>query len=102
MTTEIEVEVVFATSERQELVGLKLPPGSTVDDAIRESRLHERFPSQDLSGLEVGIWGRVVARDRLLEAGDRVEIYRPLHMDPREARRRLAAAGQTMASSNKR
>ena len=88
--------------ERQELISLELPPGSTVNDAIRKSRIHERFPSQDLSGLEVGIWGRVVPRNQRLEAGDRIEIYRPLEMDPREARRRLAAAGQTMASSRKR
>ncbi len=102
MADKINVEVVFATPQHQQLVGLELPPGSTVDDAIRKSRIQEQFPSQDLSELETGIWGRVVARDRLLEAGDRIEIYRPLEMDPREARRRLAAAGQTMASSTKR
>lgn len=102
MADDLEVEVVFATPEHQELVSLELPHGSTVDDAIRKSRIQEQFPSQDLSGLETGIWGRVVARDRLLEPGDRIEIYRPLDMDPREARRRLAAAGQTMASTDKR
>ena len=102
MAKLLKVEVVFSTSEQQHLVSLELPPGSTVDDAIVKSRLQERFPSHDLSRLETGIWGRVVARDQLLEAGDRVEIYRPLEMDPREARRRLAAAGQTMASSGKR
>ena len=101
MTTELKIELVFATPEQQRLVSLTLPPGSSVNDAILQSRISEQFPAEDLSGFEVGIWGRVVARDQRLETGDRVEIYRPLEMDPREARRRLAAAGQTMASSNK-
>ncbi len=101
MADKLNVEVVFATPEHQQLIGLELPPGATVDDAIRKSRIQEQFPSQNLSELETGIWGRVVARDQLLQAGDRIEIYRPLEMNPREARRRLAAAGQTMASSNK-
>ena len=102
MADEIKVEVVFAIPEHQRLVGLSLPPGSTVNDAIVKSRVGEQFPSLDLSEFEVGIWGRVVARDQVLTAGDRVEIYRPLAMDPREARRRLAAAGQTMARTKKR
>lgn len=102
MASELKVEVVFATPERQRLISLKVPSGSTVDDAILESRISDQYPSQDLTGLEVGIWGRVVSRDQLLNDGDRIEIYRPLALDPREARRRLAAAGQTMASSNKR
>ena len=101
MANEIKVEVVFATPEHQPLISLLLPPGSTVEDAIVQSRISELFPTEDFSGFEVGIWGRVVARDRALIGGDRIEIYRPLAMDPREARRRLAAAGQTMASSGK-
>lgn len=102
MTDELKVELVFATPEEQQLISLTLPAGSTVNEAIQASRIDEQFPLQDLSGLEVGIWGRVVTRDQRLKAGDRVEIYRPLAMDPREARRRLAAAGQTMASTRKR
>ena len=102
MTNELQVEVVFATPEQQLLISLALPKGSTVDDAIRTSRISEHFPSQDLAGLETGIWGRVVAREQLLEDGDRIEIYRPLEMDPREARRQLAAAGRAMASERKR
>ncbi len=102
MADEISVEVVFATPGEQRLVSLSLPPGSTVNDAIVKSRLDAHFPSQDFAVSEVGIWGRVVERDQELATGDRVEIYRPLKMDPREARRRLAAAGQTMARTNKR
>ncbi len=101
MAGEVRVEVVFATPERQQLMSLSLEPGSTVSDAILKSRMSEHFPAQDLSAFEVGIWGRVVARDQVLADGDRVEIYRPLEIEPREARRQLAAAGQTMASTKK-
>ena len=49
-----------------------------------------------LAACQLGIWGRLVNRDQTLEDGDRVEIYRPLEIDPRETRRRLAAEGKTM------
>ncbi|MDH5239499.1 MAG: RnfH family protein [Gammaproteobacteria bacterium] len=45
------------------------------------------------------MWGKEVAGDTLVSAGDRVEIYRPLNLDPREARRQLALSGRTMGSS---
>lgn len=92
----IEVEVVFALAERQELVAIALPPGATVGDAIEQSGIAAKFPEQDLSACETGIWGRLVDRSRSLQDGDRVEIYRPLEIDPREARRKLAAEGKSM------
>ena len=101
MSDEIEVEVVYAGSETQQLVSLMLLRGACVRDAIEESGIATHFPNDDLDALKVGIWGRIATRDELLKTGDRVEIYRPLAMDPREARRRLAAAGRTMASSGK-
>ena len=92
----IEVEVVFALPERQELLPVTLPAGSTVGDAIEASGIADRFADHDLSSCRQGVWGRLVDRDRLLEDGDRVEIYRPLRIDPREARRKLAAEGKSM------
>jgi putative ubiquitin-RnfH superfamily antitoxin RatB of RatAB toxin-antitoxin module len=67
--------------------------GATVLEAIRASGLLEQFPELDVSSLTVGIWGRPCLLDAGLNAGDRVEIYRPLAMDPKEARR-LRAQGQ--------
>lgn len=99
MGTEIDVEVVFGISEQQRLVSLKLQPGATVADAIEKSGIARQFAAYDLSSLSVGVWGQLTPRDTVLSAGDRVEIYRPLQMDPREARRRLAALGQTMRKS---
>ena len=94
----ISVEVVFATPERQRLVELDVEQGATVADAIGRSGLADRFSGIDLDALAVGIWGRTVERDHVLRDGDRVEIYRPLSMDPREARRKLAAVGATMGA----
>lgn len=95
----IRVEVVFATPARQELRLLELPQGATVADAIDRSGLQALFEPVDFSQLEVGIWGRITARSCALQAGDRVELYRPLARDPRDARRELASAQRLGSSS---
>ena len=95
-TDTIEVEVVYALPERQALVAIALRAGATAGDAIEQSGIAGRFPERDLSGCRIGIWGRLADHDELLQDGDRVELYRPLEIDPREARRRLAAQGKTM------
>ena len=92
----IDVEVVFALPERQALLEVSLPEGASVADAIAASGISAAFPDFALDELEAAIWGRVVNRDTPLKAGDRVELYRPLELDPKEARRQLAAAGRTM------
>ena len=92
----LHVEVVFALPEQQELVGLEVAEGTTVAQAIEQSGIAGNFPQQDLSRCVVGVWGQVVERDRRLQDGDRVEIYRPLQMDPQDARRELAAKGRSM------
>lgn len=92
----IDVEVVYALAERQLLLAITIPAGATAGEAIDQSGIAQQFPEQDLSNCQLGIWGRLVDSDQLLEEGDRVEIYRPLSIDPREARRRLAAEGKSM------
>ena len=77
----LTVEVVFAPEART----LELPAGATLADAIAASG----FAAQ---GLKTGIFGRMAGAQTLLKEGDRVEIYRPLALDPKEARRRRAAA----------
>ncbi len=93
---KIAVEVVFALAERQELIPLTLPSGATAADAIEASAIADKFPDHDLAVCQLGVWGRLVDQDQPLEDGDRVEIYRALEIDPREARRRLAAEGKSM------
>jgi putative ubiquitin-RnfH superfamily antitoxin RatB of RatAB toxin-antitoxin module len=86
----IRVEVVYARPDRQRLLEVDLPAGATLAEAIDASGIRERFPRDDLDTGPVGIWGRIVSRDAPLGDGDRVEIYRPLVRDPREARRERA------------
>ena len=99
MAEQLKVEVAFALPEKQHLELVLMTSGATVADAIEAARLERFFPNQDFEILETGIWGRPVSRSEMLSAGDRVELYRPLEMDPREARRQLAMVGQTMSRS---
>jgi uncharacterized protein len=87
----ITIEVVYALPHEQTVIALKLPPGSTVAQAIAESRLALRYPKLDLTRAKVGIYGRFVSADTVLGNGDRVEIYRALLADPKQARRRRAS-----------
>ena len=87
----IDVEVAYATPEQQVIVILKLPEGATVVQAIQASELLNRFPEIDGIDLKAGIFGSVCKLDQALRHMDRVEIYRPLIQDPKEARRKRAA-----------
>jgi putative ubiquitin-RnfH superfamily antitoxin RatB of RatAB toxin-antitoxin module len=98
---DINIEVVAAWPERQVLRTMALPAGSTVSEAIDAADLGREFPDVDFSRYEVALWGRVVSRQASLEEGDRVEILRPLDIDPRDARRHLAREGQFMGRRRK-
>ena len=71
-------------------VAVELARGTSALDAIRASGVLERGGEVDISTQSVGIWGRAAALDSVLVDGDRVEIYRPLRLNPKEARRRRA------------
>ena len=94
----MQIEVVYALPDRQALIRLELPAGATVAEAVAASGLAERFPQAAIETCRTGIWGKIVERDHLLADGDRVELYRPLEIDPREARRRLAEKGRSMGA----
>ncbi|VAX08127.1 UPF0125 protein RatB [hydrothermal vent metagenome] len=85
------IEVAYAKPEEQVIVELVSTPNMTVHEAIEQSGIMERFPEIDLAVNKVGIFSKAVKLDSLLSAGDRVEIYRPLLADPKEARRQRAA-----------
>ena len=76
--------------ERQELVALEVPAGSTVADAITCSGLPEIFEDFELDLTKVGVFGQITGPEQVLRNGDRVEIYRPLIADPKEVRRQRA------------
>lgn len=92
----MRIEIAFATPEKQVLLVKDAEPGTTAGDIIERALGRGELP-REAAGLELGIWGRVVERSRVLRDGDRVELYRPLKADPREARRRYAESGETMA-----
>ncbi|WP_341959979.1 RnfH family protein [Pseudomonas sp. RC10] len=85
----IRVEVVYATAERQALIALEVPAGTTVFGAVEASGIAEQFVGLDVTHCPMGLFGKVVSdpQTRQLEEGDRVEIYRPLLADPKEVRR---------------
>jgi len=85
----VNVTVVWATLEVQDLVAIELPPGATVADAVAGSGLITRYGINPAI-LALAIFGRRVPADELLEDGDRVELTRPLCCDPKAARARRA------------
>ena len=89
MANKLTVEVVYATKEQQYLVGVEVDAGTTALAAVQVSGLSTQFPhTQDYP---MGIFGKAVPADTVLEDHDRVELYRPLLIDPKENRRRRAA-----------
>lgn len=96
MAESIQIEVVYAKPDRQEVVGLKLAEGATIKQAVEASGLLQRHPELDLAKLKVGIFGKLSRMDTALRARDRVEIYRPLIADPKEVRKQRAAEGKVM------
>ncbi|VXB42826.1 hypothetical protein PSEUDO8AS_100223 [Pseudomonas sp. 8AS] len=89
----IFVEVVYALADKQKLLRLSVPAGSSVRDVALCSGLDAHFPGLDLAHSPLGIFGKAVARpeERIIEEGERVEIYRPLIADPKEVRKQRAA-----------
>jgi len=89
----LRVRVVYATADKQVVRDLAVSTGTCVRDAVSASGLLERFPEIRPPETAVGIFGRRVGWDDPVADGDRVEIYRPLRIDPKEARRRRARVG---------
>lgn len=93
MAEQVTVEVVFAEPSRRWLRKVTLPAGSTVAQAIEASGIAREMSGLVVDPARLGIFSRKVTPDHVLGEGDRVEIYRPLTLDPKEARRRRAHEG---------
>ncbi|MBI3776601.1 MAG: RnfH family protein [Gammaproteobacteria bacterium] len=93
---QISVEVAYARLDMQRIYSLELPSTATVREAIERCDVLREFPEIDLNRNKVGIFGKVTKLDSVLRAGDRVEIYRPLVADPKQARKQRAALGLKM------
>ncbi|MEA3278445.1 MAG: RnfH family protein [Pseudomonadota bacterium] len=92
----IQIEVAFAKENEQALLSVEGEKGITVREAIERSGILKRFPEIDLGTNKVGVFGKLAKLDQPLETGDRVEIYRRLIADPKEARKKRAAEGKVM------
>lgn len=93
---QLTVEVCYPLPNKQELVRVKLPAGSTVMDALEASGLLAKYPEIDVKKNKLGIWNKLSKVDVVLRDRDRVEIYRPLIADPKEVRKQRAAEGKVM------
>ena len=85
--TQLVIEVAYARPDQQRCVTVTVPTGSTIRTAIERSRIQEQFEEIDLAKNAVGVWGQLRGLDDFVSQGDRVEIYRPLLVDPKQARR---------------
>ncbi|MFP5430370.1 MAG: RnfH family protein [Gammaproteobacteria bacterium] len=96
----IRVEVVYARPDVQRLVALDVVPGTTMTQAVEQSGLLAEFPGIDLATAPMGIFSKIEEEPamRVLQPGDRVELYRPLEMDPKEARKLRAERAKAKRS----
>lgn len=93
----ITVEVAYALPHRQQLIELQVLQGTTAFEAVQQSGIVEQFPEIDLESAKMGIFGQALGtkglklpKEHVLAMKDRVEIYRPLIVDPKEVRKRRA------------
>lgn len=92
----IGIEVAYAEPDRQIVLALQVAVGTTVREAVAEAMLEESLQAMAPDVAALGVWGERVSGDRIVAAGDRIELYRALLMDPRAARMQRAARGETM------
>ncbi len=91
-TDKLAIEVALATPQAQRVAAFQVVSGSTVGSVLALPEVRMRFPELDaMPPPRVGVWGRACDAARLLRDGDRIEIYRPLQADPKDARRQRAA-----------
>ena len=93
MSNKITIEVAYARPDKQKILSLEVPEGTSVYDGAVCSGIEKQFPEIDFESVDMGIFGKVVKKpkDELLRGGDRIEIYRPLLIDPKQARLNRAA-----------
>ncbi|WP_307339482.1 RnfH family protein [Pseudomonas lini] len=98
----IKVEVVYAAVDRQVLLTVAVPAGTTVRAALQKSGISLEFPELDLADCPVGIFAKQILDpdSRAVQAEDRIEIYRPLLADPKEVRRLRAAKAAEAKARN--
>ena len=94
MAEKINVEVIYALANQQDIARVSLPKGSTATQAIEASGLLVKHPEIDLKKNKIGVFAKLAKADTVLRDRDRIEIYRPLIADPKEVRKQRAAEGK--------
>ncbi len=100
-TSTIQIELVYGTPTKQELMALTVEQGCTVEQAIQTSGILDMFDEIDLAVNKVGIWNHTVKLEQVLTDLDRIEIYRPLIADPKEVRKRRAEKAKEEGRADK-
>ena len=93
----LRIRVVYALPDQQVGVELHVPPGTTVAEAVTRSNLLQKFPEAAARPLSCAVFGRAVPLTHELREGDRVEILRPLLIDPKQSRREAAERSRAEA-----
>jgi len=104
----IDVEVAYALPDKQKIIPLQVPPGTTARQAVRASNIVAVFPEIDVDAAILGIFSHTLgtkgmpsAEEYVLKPMDRVEIYRPLIADPKEVRKQRAAKAREERAAQK-
>ena len=96
----MKIGVAYALPDEQVIISLDVPSGTTVNGAIERSKLLQKYPDIDLTKQAVGIFSRKVDLDYVLSEDDRFEIYRPLQIDPKDARMARVKAARKQSRSS--
>ncbi|WP_444997286.1 RnfH family protein [Aliikangiella sp. IMCC44359] len=100
MAELITVELIYPLPTEQELITIKVKTGCQVKQAIVASGILDKYPDIDLAKNKVGIFSKVCKLNETLREGDRIEIYRPLIADPKEARKKKASLQKEKINKN--
>ncbi|MBM7074412.1 RnfH family protein [Shewanella sp. 202IG2-18] len=95
------VDVVYALPKQQKILQVKVNSGTTAIEVLKLSNLVTFFPEIDLESVKLGVFSNLVKHDRVIEPGDRLEVYRPLIADPKDVRRRRAEKAVQEGRANK-
>lgn len=96
----ITVEVAYALPDRQQIIALSVSKGTTAYDAVVESNIFDKFDGIELETAKMGVFGKAIKpKEYLLQPSDRVEIYRPLLVDPKASRKARADKAKREHSS---
>lgn len=99
MADMLPIQVCYALPQRQTLLDLSVQPGTTLQQAVEQSGILRELDGVDPQSARYGIFGKVKPPETVLQAHDRIEIYRPLQADPKEVRRQRAVRGKSSSTA---